>query len=117
MKNLIDEELINQAAGFSCGCDKCLARVEPPRRELLSRLERGRKAIEAMEMAVCEKHPIHRAIKAESELAELRERLKEWLPVMEGHAEASHLLEGFNRKVNKWDIRLEAIKAACKKGE
>lgn len=44
-----NEELINQAAGFSCGCDKCLARVEPPRTELLSRLERGRKAIEAME--------------------------------------------------------------------
>ena len=49
MKNLSDEELINQAAGFSCGCDKCLARVEPPRMELLARLERGRKAIEAME--------------------------------------------------------------------
>lgn len=49
MKNLSDEGLINQAAGFSCGCDKCLARVEPPRRELLSRLERGRKAIEALE--------------------------------------------------------------------
>ncbi|MCE5211870.1 MAG: hypothetical protein LLG40_09985 [Deltaproteobacteria bacterium] len=49
MKNLSDEELINQAAGFSCGCDKCLARVEPPRRELLSRLERGRKAIEFVE--------------------------------------------------------------------
>jgi len=44
-----DEELINQAAGFSCGCDKCLARVEPPRMELLSRLERGRKAIETLE--------------------------------------------------------------------
>jgi hypothetical protein len=49
MKNMSDEELINQAAGFSCGCDKCLARVEPPKKELLSRLERGRKAIEAME--------------------------------------------------------------------
>jgi hypothetical protein len=49
MKNLSDGELINQAAGFSCGCDKCLARVEPPRMELLSRLERGRKAIEAIE--------------------------------------------------------------------
>jgi hypothetical protein len=46
MKNLSDEDLINQAAGFSCGCDKCLARVEPPRTELLSRLARGRKAIE-----------------------------------------------------------------------
>jgi len=49
MQNLSDEELINQAAGFSCGCDKCLARVEPPRMELLSRLNRGRIAIEAME--------------------------------------------------------------------
>ena len=49
MKNLSDEELINQAAGFSCGCDKCLARVEPPRGELLSRLARGQKAIEALE--------------------------------------------------------------------
>ena len=52
MDKISDEELINQAAGFSCGCDKCLARVEPPRRELLSRLERGRKAIEAMEKAI-----------------------------------------------------------------
>ena len=49
MKNLSEEELLNQAAGFSCGCDKCLARVEPPRKELFSRLERGRKAIEAMD--------------------------------------------------------------------
>ncbi len=49
MRNLSDEELINQAAGFSCGCDKCIARVEPPRKELFSRLERGRKAIEAMD--------------------------------------------------------------------
>jgi hypothetical protein len=52
MKNMSDEELINQAAGFSCGCDKCLARVEPPRMELLSRLERGRKAIDAMGKAI-----------------------------------------------------------------
>jgi hypothetical protein len=61
MKNLRDEDLINQAAGFSCGCDKCLARVEPPRRELLARLERGRKAIKRVHELeeICKKEGLH----------------------------------------------------------
>ena len=43
----------------------------------------------------------------------LRAMIKEWLPAMEGHTEASHLLEGFKRKKNIWDDRLAKIKAAC----
>jgi len=74
----------------------------------------GDKLAEIIEhMAVCEKHPIHRAIKAESELAELRERLKlveeVWVSwgYLDDYITKNVLTTKFAKEM--W----QAIKAAC----
>ena len=43
--------------------------------------------------------------------------LRQWMPVMESHTEATHLTEGFHRKENGWDRLLSATKDAIKKQE
>lgn len=46
--------------------------------------------------------------------AVLIDLLYEWMPVIEAHVEASHLTDGFRRKKNQYDARLEKTKAALK---
>lgn len=50
------------------------------------------------------------AMKAECE--KLRALLLQSAPIIHAHAGASHMLEGFKRKRNKWDALVEQIDAA-----
>ena len=47
-----------------------------------------------------------------AECEKLRNLLRQTKPVMQAHAGASHLLEGFRPKRNQWDDLAEAIDAA-----
>jgi hypothetical protein len=40
--------------------------------------------------------------------------LKKSFPVMRAHAEASHMLEGFNEKKNHWDDLVDEIRSVIK---
>ena len=37
--------------------------------------------------------------------------LRRWMPVIEAHVEASHLMDGFKRKPNEYDLMLELTKS------
>lgn len=47
-----------------------------------------------------------------AEVEELRVLLRKSLPIVEAHAGASHMLEGFRPARNKWDELVDGIRAA-----
>jgi hypothetical protein len=53
----------------------------------------------------------------DAELVEaLKVEIKKWMPVIQAHVEASHFLDGFNRRKNDWDEKLantRAVLADC----
>lgn len=55
------------------------------------------------------------ALKAENE--RLRNLLRRVHPIVQAHAGASHLLEGFRPKRNQWDELVDAIDAAMREGD
>lgn len=55
------------------------------------------------------------ALNAENE--RLRNLLRRVHPIVQAHAGASHLLEGFRPKRNQWDELVDAIDAAMREGD
>lgn len=90
--------------------------IEQKLRELVTPLECGEyDGADIMRSYCAMKEAADRIEHLQAEREKLRALLLQSAPIIHAHAGASHMLEGFKPKRNKWDALVEQIDAAIAK--